>query len=78
MLEIASPATSGSRGATGGIDPIGRGTQDVHRVGPQEGGRFLGDSSEDPFARERMADEDHFAVRSPGDAPAARGDVASV
>ena len=76
VLPVAAAAAAGRACGQRRLDPVGRGGQDLHRVGPGEPGGGLGDLGQHPLAGQRVPDEDDPARRLPGHAPAALGDLA--
>ncbi len=75
VLQVAATAAARVGEAAGRLDPVRRGLVDLDRVGAQVSAVPLGDLRGDAFAGERVADEDHPAVRAaePGDAVPAVG-----
>src|SRR5690348_15164891 len=77
VLPVAAAAAARAGVRARRLDPVrGRG-EDLHRLGPGEPRRDLGDPGHDRLARQRVPDEHHRPVLRPGDAPAAVGHVRS-
>src|SRR6266568_4818081 len=64
VLPVAAAAAARMRVRAGRLHPVGRGGQDLHRVGPGEPRCCLGHYGADALSGQRMPDEDHRA--SPG------------
>ena len=65
MLPVAAAASARTGVRAGRLDPARRRVQDVHRVGPGEPGRDLGDPGPDSLAGQRVPDE-HDRARTGG------------
>ena len=71
VLVVAATAAARTGVRARGLDPVGRGLQDGHGVGPQVGAAGLGHPGPDPLTGQGVPDEDHPAVGRPGHAAAA-------
>ena len=78
VLEVAAAAAARPGVWARWGNPVGRGLQDVHGVGPQVRGGGGRDPGHHHLAREGVAHEDDPSVGCPGDAAAAGGDGADL
>jgi hypothetical protein len=72
VLPVTAAALAGAGEPAWRLDPVGRGRQDLHRVGTQELRGLLGHLDPDPLSRQRVPYEDDPAL-VPADAPATVG-----
>ena len=78
VLPVAASAASGSGVGTGWFHPIGRGLEDLDRVGSEERGGLGGDGGDDPLAGKGVTNEHDPSVVGPSHAAAAGGDGTGV
>ncbi len=78
MLEVAPPASIRSGMGTWRCHPIWRCLEDLHRIGPEEGGGLTGDVGQYPFTGQGVPHKHHPAVVGPGHAPTAGGNGVGV
>jgi hypothetical protein len=76
VLEITAAAAACAGMRARRFDPVGRGVEHLDGICTQIRARGGRDPGPHPFARERVADEDHLAVGRSAYAPATPGDSA--
>jgi hypothetical protein len=78
VLPVAPAAAAGVGVRARWLHPVGRGLQDLRRLGPREPRGDLGHPGQYPLPGQRVPDQDDPPARLPGHAPAPLGDLADV